>query len=325
MKIVFLGESIRVIVKYTIGKGRCGYGMSSELFAFVILQYCAMQETLDCIESIKKYCDDSYVIIVVDNGSPNNAGEKIKGIIGNDDKCLVLLNEENLGFAKGNNIGFRYAKKLGARFICIMNSDTCLVDEFFVEQAKSDYFKYKYYVLGPNIVLKQPEVRVNPLGEHVLERAEVKKKIISLIIQIVLVSLKLENIISTIQNRKRLYAQKQEYNRRNYYFNVKLHGCCLIFSPEYIKEYNGLNEGTFLYLEEEMLFLEMQRANHIMLYSPKVTIYHAEDASTNFITSGRKKRVFVLKNHLKSMLAIEKRIKELEKEEKYLKNLKKDE
>ena len=91
------------------GRYRCD--MSSELFAFVVLQYCAMQETLNCIESIKKYCDDNYIIVVVDNGSPNGVGEKIKSICENDDKCVVIVNENNLGFAKGNNVGFRYAKK----------------------------------------------------------------------------------------------------------------------------------------------------------------------------------------------------------------------
>lgn len=288
--------------------------MSSELFAFVVLQYCAMQETLNCIESIKRFCDDNYIIVVVDNGSPNGAGERIKSICENDDKCVVIVNENNLGFAKGNNVGFRYAKKLGAKYICMLNSDTCLLDHSFIEQIKYDYDKYKYYVLGPNIVLNQPEIRVNPLGEHVLGKNEINKKIVSLAIQILLVNLRLENMVAIIQKNRRGKHKIKEYDRYKYYENVKLHGCCLIFSPKYIEEYNGLNEGTFLYLEEDMLFLEMKRTGHIMLYSPNVKIYHAEDASTNFISAGRKKKLFVLKNHLHSMIAIAKRVKELDKD-----------
>lgn len=288
--------------------------MSSELFAFVVLQYCAMQETLNCIESIKRFCDDNYIIVVVDNGSPNGAGERIKSICENDDKCVVIVNENNLGFAKGNNVGFRYAKKLGAKYICMLNSDTCLLDHSFIEQIKYDYDKYKYYVLGPNIVLNQPEIRVNPLGEHVLGKNEINKKIVSLAIQILLANLRLENMVAIIQKNRRGKHKIKEYDRYKYYENVKLHGCCLIFSPKYIEEYNGLNEGTFLYLEEDMLFLEMKRTGHIMLYSPNVKIYHAEDASTNFISAGRKKKLFVLKNHLHSMIAIAKRVKELDKD-----------
>lgn len=290
-----------------------GTGMNNELFAFVILQYCAMQETLNCIASIKRYCNDDYIIIVVDNGSPNGVGEKIKNICKNDNKCIVIVNESNLGFAKGNNVGFRYAKKLGAKYICMMNSDTCLLDYSFIAQIKSDYKEYEYYVLGPNIILNQPEVRVNPLGTHVLGKKETNKKIISLAIQIMLVKLRLDKVLTVIQ-KKSSKLKKNEYDRYKYYKDVKLHGCCLIFSPRYIEEYNGLNEGTFLYLEEDLLFLEMRRAGHLMLYSPKVKIYHAEDASTNFISKGREKKIFVLKNHMNSMVAIAKRIKELDKE-----------
>lgn len=290
--------------------------VSNELFAFVVLQYCAMQETLNCIESIRKYCDDNYIIIVVDNGSPNGAGEKLKSIC-TDDKCKVIINENNLGFAKGNNVGFRYAKKLGAKYICMMNSDTCLVDNSFIDQIKSDYNKYRYYVLGPNVILNQPEVRVNPLGTHVLEKREANKKIVSLVIQILLVRIGLEKLVFAIQKKKHkcVKCNNEEYNRYKYYENVKLHGCCWIFSPSYIEDYNGLNEDTFLYLEEDMLFLEMRRHAHLMLYSPNVKIYHAEDASTNYISSGRKKTLFVLKNHLNSMVAIVKRIKKLDKED----------
>lgn len=285
--------------------------MSNELFAFVILQYCAMQETLNCIESIKKHCDGNFIIIVVDNGSPNGVGENVKRICENVDKCVVILNEKNLGFAEGNNVGFRYAKKLGAKYICMMNSDTCLLDHTFIEQVKSDYDKYEYYVLGPNIILNQPEIRVNPLGDHVLEQKEVNKKIISLVIQIILVNLRLDKIVLAIHENRRIKSQSKEYDRYRYYKNVKLHGCCLVFSPQYIEKYNGLNEGTFLYLEEDMLFLEMKTAGHLMIYSPNVQIFHAEDASTNYIVAGRKKRLFVLKNHLRSMIAIMRRIEEL--------------
>lgn len=288
--------------------------MDRDLFAFVILHYCAMQETLNCITSIEKYCKDKYIIVVVDNGSPNGTGEKLKEICANKANCSVILSEQNLGFARGNNVGFRYAKQVGARFICMMNSDTCLVDDSFTKQIKKDYKEFGYYVLGPNIILNQPEIRVNPLGTHVFGKREVKRKIMSVVFQIILVKLRMDKVLDFIRNRKRSNNKNNVYKRDEYYKNVKLHGCCLVLSPDYIKQYDGLNETTFLYLEEDMLFLEMQRASHLMLYSPNVYIYHAEDASTNYIKQGRKKRLFILQNHLKSLIAIEKRICELDKE-----------
>ena len=40
------------------------------------------------------------------------------------------------------------------------------------------------------------------------------------------------------------------------------------------------------------------------IYYPRISVLHLEDASTNFIVKGRKKRRFILKNHLSSMKAI---------------------
>ena len=36
---------------------------------------------------------------------------------------------------------------------------------------------------------------------------------------------------------------------------VLLHGCCLVFSSDFFKVYDGFWEGTFLYAEEEILLL----------------------------------------------------------------------
>lgn len=139
--------------------------------AFVILHYCALTETLACIESIEKNIDvKNYLIVIVDNGSPNHTGEALVKLYGKKKNCKIILNNSNLGFAKGNNVGFRFAKAQGAKFICMMNSDTCIIDKNFGEQIWRDYNKYHYYVLGPDIILKQSETRVNPLGEHILKK-----------------------------------------------------------------------------------------------------------------------------------------------------------
>ena len=37
---------------------------------------------------------------------------------------VVIRNTENAGFASGNNIGLRYAQRLGARYVWILNNDT---------------------------------------------------------------------------------------------------------------------------------------------------------------------------------------------------------
>lgn len=79
---------------------------------FVILHYLAIDETYKSVDSIEKKIDtDMYKIVIVDNASPDKSGALLKEHYKNDDHVEVLLNQENLGFARGNNVGFRCAEK----------------------------------------------------------------------------------------------------------------------------------------------------------------------------------------------------------------------
>ena len=65
--------------------------------------------------------------MIVDNGSSNNSGKLIDSKYKDMSNIHVILLKDNLGFAKGNNIGFQYAKKeLNCDFICMLNNDTIL-------------------------------------------------------------------------------------------------------------------------------------------------------------------------------------------------------
>ena len=59
--------------------------------AFVILQYMASDETIECIYSIRDHVGvDDYKIIVVDNASPDDSYEKVKNIFGQDQDVILL-------------------------------------------------------------------------------------------------------------------------------------------------------------------------------------------------------------------------------------------
>ena len=70
-------------------------------FAFVILHYLTIDDTIACIDSIINNIEyDKYTIVVVDNGSENNTGKLLKNKYSGSKKIRILLNVENLGFAK---------------------------------------------------------------------------------------------------------------------------------------------------------------------------------------------------------------------------------
>ena len=69
---------------------------------------------LESLESIVNldYPSDRYELIVVDNGSTDGSFEKIKELLERKSlrKRIIKLNH-NLGFAGGNNIGFKERRK----------------------------------------------------------------------------------------------------------------------------------------------------------------------------------------------------------------------
>ena len=63
---------------------------------FVILHYQTIRETIDCVTSIQKICDNKDIIIIVDNCSPNASGKILHKKYQQYSNIEVVLNKENL-------------------------------------------------------------------------------------------------------------------------------------------------------------------------------------------------------------------------------------
>ena len=64
-------------------------------------------------------------------------------------------------------------------------------------------------------------------------------------------------------------------------------------------------------MEEDILFVRLRNNKLISLYSPDLWLTHLEDAATDkMMTSGRKKRRFIYKNHIESYNALIREIKD---------------
>lgn len=108
------------------------------MIAIVILNWNRSEETLECLQSVTSIRFPKYEIIVVDNGSSESAPEKFQEAF---PEVRLLRNEENLGFAEGNNRGIAYALERGAEYILILNNDARVDPEIlnaFMEAAEQN-------------------------------------------------------------------------------------------------------------------------------------------------------------------------------------------
>lgn len=89
-----------------------------------ILNYNTFEKSRNCIESCLKQQGVKYEILLIDNCSTDGSLKKLKEYFGN--KIKYLKNDENYGYAKGNNIGIAYCNKQGINYSLILNSDITL-------------------------------------------------------------------------------------------------------------------------------------------------------------------------------------------------------
>lgn len=275
---------------------------------FVVLHYLATRDTIECVDSIIKYTDtDKYKIIIVDNASPNDSFKKLFELYETNEKVILLHNESNLGFAKGNNVGVRYARqKFNPKYIVLLNNDICLFQRNLFSLIEKAYKDYNFAVLGPMIITKDGRATSNPKGNKILSRNDAIKAIKEQKKRYKLAKFHIHKITSfprlvgrTIKGAMGKYS----YEKINIIQkNVKLHGSFLVLSQEYMSKFDGLDERTFLYMEEDILFLHLRMNDMLSLYYPEISVFHKEDVSTEVsIGKGRDKVMFTTSNNIESL------------------------
>ena len=284
--------------------------MDDYKFTFVILHYLTYNETIACVSSILESIHNNiYNIVIVDNGSKNESGELLQQKFASNKKVYILLNQKNIGFSGGMNIGYRYAKyKLNAKFIVILNNDTIINDNYFIENALEKYSKYSFHILGPDIISIRTGEHQNPRKETLTNVKIIRKFITNFKFLLFLNYLSIDEFVLKFK-KKIIPGSKLPSSiddlinpENNELLNVKLHGSALIYSPKYINKYDfAFYPGTFMYNEESILYYIVRRDNLKTLYTPDIKVYHKEDATTDVIfKKSLKKRRFYYKNFIKS-------------------------
>ena len=251
-------------------------------FCFVLLQYNKWDQTLKCVESIKKLVAKNHPIqiIIVDNASSEDVLVKTRELFGNDKNISLIFNPKNLGFSGGNNIGYRYAREsFGDAFIVVMNNDVVIHDSEFVAKSLQLFRDWSYSVLGPDIVTPDGR-RENPWNDYVYGPDEwddfhnlyVHQK---------------EGYLKTGRAEFRRIGERNPQNKTS--VNPILQGACYIFSPIFTHcHQRPFDESTFLYGEEFPFAIGCLTNGHLMLYSSELAVAHEEGVSTGLLKEQKK-------------------------------------
>lgn len=109
--------------------------------SIIIVSYNTKDLTLQCIKSIKKNSPKiRYEIIVVDNDSHDGSAKSLKKL----KDIIFISNEDNLGFAKANNIGI---EKSHGKNIFLLNSDAVVTKD-----AIQKLYEFAVNTVGAGVV-----------------------------------------------------------------------------------------------------------------------------------------------------------------------------
>lgn len=251
-------------------------------FCFVILQFNKPELTINCIRHLQSLAHGGQTVkfVVVDNGSTEANQDVTRGAFDGDPDILVIFNQENLGFAQGNNIGYKYCRDhLGASFVCVLNNDVEIRDVNFLEVCKNVYNDWSFSLLGPRVVT--PDGREeNPYCDWIPAGEE------------------WQLLLEQFKARRARYQETGQANfskfgstspRSSFIVNPILQGAAFIASPLFLDRYEEFfDPRTFLYGEEFILAARALVEGDLLLYASNIAVHHLEGATTSELVPDHK-------------------------------------
>jgi len=131
--------------------------MTNPKISIIILHYKNINDTIECLHSLKNIDYENFETIVV-----NNDSEEHKKIIEKnfDNFARVIQNEKNFGFAQGNNMGIDHAlKERQNDFILLLNNDTIVDKNILKELSKTET-----HMTAPKIMNYEDKNKIDNLG-----------------------------------------------------------------------------------------------------------------------------------------------------------------
>ncbi len=212
----------------------------------VLLNWNGYDLTRECILSLSNIKYTNYQIVVVDNGSDDDSYVKLSNEFEKDVK--FISNEENLGFAKGNNVGIKYAVENNADYVLILNNDT-VVDNLFLNKM---------------IDLAESDTKIGILGSKIYYFSDT---------DIIWFSGGRFNKFKGGMSVDGMGVKDNE--RYNEVVDVDyITGCSLLIKSEVLEKIGFFDEEYFNYAEDADFCLRAKRSGYSVVFVPSSKVWH---------------------------------------------------
>jgi GT2 family glycosyltransferase len=123
------------------------------LLYVIILAFNDRKAILRCLASAQDLDYPNDHLLVVDNASADDTVSAVRQAY---PSCEIIINEENLGFAAGCNVGMAHALNQGADFILLLNQDTLAAPDLLTVLVETAYQKPTAGIIAPKTYFLEP-------------------------------------------------------------------------------------------------------------------------------------------------------------------------
>ncbi len=236
-----------------------------KLIYAIVLNWNNYSDTRESIESIRMSTYPITQIVLVDNASNDESIEQLQGDYAEDAAVHIIRNEANYGFARGVNVGIRYALARGAEFVFLLNNDA-IVDRWCIQVLVSSLEENATAgIAGPMVLYHADPDRVwQGSGNFSLIKT---------------------GVVNPAKNRLQtsLAAGAQRIQKASF-----LTGCAMLIRSQ-IFDKAGLFDADFFFYDEDVDFcLRVARAGFELLHVPQARSWHkigkvAKDRTSPFV------------------------------------------
>lgn len=209
----------------------------------LVLNWNRCEDTLDCLASLARLDYPNLRLLFVDNGSSDGTPEAVAQHFPDAE---IIVNERNLGFAAGCNVGLRYALDQGADYVFLLNNDA------LVEPSTLCHLMA---LTEPDVGLVAPKIYYAAEPTRIWSVGGMRHPL---------------TIEKTGDARGQIdVGQWDRVLDRDYFV-----GCALLLSRRLLTEIGPFDERFFMYYEDSDLSLRARQAGFKLLLSPQARAWH---------------------------------------------------
>ncbi len=223
------------------------------LVYIIVLNWNNWKDTLNCLESIFQSSYTNYKLLIIDNGSTDSSGEKIKDWAKENGKDIEIIQTGgNLGFTGGNNAGLKHIyQKKDFNYIWILNNDTVVDKDALSSLVSCLESDPSAGMAGSKLLYYDKPTTIQNVGGC--------------------------KIVPWLGNSFVIANNSPDDGNWDKPFEPDyINGASLLVKREVLEKIGLFDENYFLYWEDADLGVRARRAGYKLLYCPESRVLHKE-------------------------------------------------